>query len=97
MLVIPRPHLAHLPDAATVDLEAVGRALRDASAALARLVGDTAYNLVVHTAPHGTTGPFHWHVHVLPRLTSAAAFEAATSVMVNVVAPEQAASELRCS
>ena len=48
-----------------------------------------------HTAPHHSTDRFHWHVHVLPRLTSAAGFEAGTGVLINIVAPEQAAADLR--
>jgi UDPglucose--hexose-1-phosphate uridylyltransferase len=95
MLVIPRTHQAHLAHAAPPDLVAVSRALRDALAALSRLVGNAAYNLVFHTAPHRSTDRFHWHVHVLPRLTSLAGFEAGTGVLINIVAPEQAASDLR--
>ena len=95
MLVLPRRHEAHLAQAAPADLVAVSRALRDSLSALGRLVGDAAYNLVFHTAPHRSTDRFHWHVHVLPRLTSVAGFEAGTGVLINIVAPEQAAEELR--
>ncbi len=95
MLIVPRHHEGHLALAAPGDLVGVSRALRDALAALERLVGDTAYNVVFHTAPHGSTDRFHWHIHVLPRLTSAAGFEAGTGVRINIVAPEQAAVDLR--
>jgi UDPglucose--hexose-1-phosphate uridylyltransferase len=95
MLVIPRTHEAHLAHAAPADLVSVSRAVRDSLAALSRLVGDAAYNLVFHTAPHRSTDRFHWHVHVLPRLTSVAGFEAGTGVLINIVAPEQAADHLR--
>ena len=73
---------------------AVSRALRDVLASLLGLLGDGAYNIVFHTAPHRSDDPFHWHVHVLPRLTSVAGFEAATGVLINIVAPEQAAADL---
>ena len=76
-------------------LAAVGRALRDVLVRLRRTVGDVAYNVVFHTAPHNSDEPFHWHVHVLPRLTSVAGFEAGTGVLINIVAPEQAAEDLR--
>ena len=95
MLVIPRTHEGHLAHAAPADLVSVSRAMRDSLAALTRLVGDAAYNLVFHTAPHRSTDRFHWHVHVLPRLTSVAGFEAGTGVLINIVAPEQAAHDLR--
>ncbi|HEX8804291.1 MAG TPA: galactose-1-phosphate uridylyltransferase, partial [Acidimicrobiales bacterium] len=91
MLVLPRPHEVHMTDAEPQDVAAVGRALRTALAKLRGTLGDTAYNLVFHTAPHRHTGPFHWHVHVLPRVTSVPGFEQGTGVMINIVAPEVAA------
>ena len=94
MLVIPRHHEPHLEASAPADLVAVSRALRDVLASLLGLLGDGAYNIVFHTAPHRSDDPFHWHVHVLPRLTSVAGFEAGTGVLINIVAPEQAAADL---
>jgi UDPglucose--hexose-1-phosphate uridylyltransferase len=95
LLVIPRRHEPHLAGAHPTDLVAVGRAVRDALAGLDDLLGDVPHNLVFHSAPHHAEGLFHWHVHVLPRLTSVAGFEAGTGVLINIVAPEQAAAQLR--
>ncbi len=94
MLVVPRTHDVHLETTAPADVVGVGRALRDALRLLKAKVGDVAYNLVFHTAPHHHEGPFHWHVHVVPRLTSLAGFEQGTGVMINIVAPELAARHL---
>ena len=94
MLVIPKEHEVHLPDAAPSDVVAVGRALRDAIAKLQKVVGDVAYNIVFHTAPHHHAGDFHWHVHLLPKLTTTAGFELGTGVMINVVPPELATQQL---
>jgi UDPglucose--hexose-1-phosphate uridylyltransferase len=94
MLVIPRTHGSHLEASAPSDVVAVGRALRDGLAALRDQVGDVAHNIVFHTAPHHHDGPFHWHVHVLPRTTSVAGFEQGTGVLVNIVTPELAARHL---
>jgi UDPglucose--hexose-1-phosphate uridylyltransferase len=38
---------------------------------------------------------YHWHVHLWPKLTTAAGFERGTGVMINIVPPEQAAQALR--
>ena len=48
-----------------------------------------------HTAPHHEDALFHWHVHVVPRLSSVAGFEQGTGVLINIVAPEDAAAQLR--
>ena len=95
LLVIPRAHEGHLERAKPADLHAVGRALRSALRTLHDRLGDVAYNLVFHTSPHGREGGFHWHAHVLPKLTTKAGFELGTGVLINIVAPELAASVLR--
>jgi UDPglucose--hexose-1-phosphate uridylyltransferase len=94
MLVLPRTHEVHVTDAAPADVAAVGRAMRDVLARLRATVGNVAYNLVFHTAPHRHAGPYHWHVHVLPRVTSVAGFEQGTGVMIDIVSPELAAKQL---
>jgi UDPglucose--hexose-1-phosphate uridylyltransferase len=95
LLVVPVGHERHLAQASPTDLVATGRALRDALARVRELIGDVAYNIVFHTAPHHDQGAFHWHVHVVPRITSVAGFEQGTGVRINIVAPETAAAELR--
>jgi UDPglucose--hexose-1-phosphate uridylyltransferase len=82
MLVIPRTHGPHLHRSSPADLMAVGR-------------GDVAYNLVFHSAPYRAPEPYHWHVHIWPKLTTQAGFELGTGVLINIVAPEQASEELR--
>jgi len=94
MLAFPRGHNRHLAHAPPPDLVAVGRALRDVLGRLDRLVGETPYNLVVHSSPHHEEHVFHWHVHVVPRLTSVAGFEQGTGVMINIIPPELATEQL---
>lgn len=95
LLVIPLSHDAHLQDSDDDTLTAVGVSLRNALAGLRQSVGDVAYNLVFHTAPHRHDGPFHWHAHVWPKLVTTAGFEMGTGVLINIMPPEQAAQELR--
>lgn len=95
MLVIPRSHDAHLQRAATEDLVAVGRSIQKVLAQLKQRFDQVAYNVVFHSAPYRADEPYHWHVHIWPKLTTLAGFEFGTGVLINVVAPEQAAEELR--
>lgn len=63
--------------------------------ALTALFGDPCQlNLWVRTAPRGVEH-FHWHLDLIPRLEAASAFEMATGVDINIVAPEAAAATLR--
>lgn len=95
LLIVPRRHELHLQDADDDSLEAVGRALRDATAFLNEALGDVAYNVGFHTAPHAHTGEYHWHIHVWPNLVTQAGFERGTGVLINIMPPEQAAETLR--
>jgi UDPglucose--hexose-1-phosphate uridylyltransferase len=95
LLFVPRRHEQHLQDADDDSLDAMGRALRDATAFLNEALGDIAYNVGFHTAPHQHGGEFHWHVHLWPNLHTIAGFERGTGVLINVVPPEQAAEVLR--
>lgn len=95
MLVIPMQHELHMQDATDDDLAAVGCAIRDALASLRALMGDVAYNVVFHAAPHHHGGPFHWHAHIWPFLVSIAGFERGTGVLINIKSPEAAAGDLR--
>lgn len=95
ILIIPRAHDLHLCDSNDDVLNNVGIAIRDAVRHLNAALGDVAFNLVFHTAPPHHSGQYHWHVHLWPKLTTTAGFERGTGVMINIVAPETAADELR--
>ncbi len=92
---MPRAHEGHLDLAKPADVAAVGRALANVLARLRSIVGEVAYNVVFHSLPHRSEAPYHWHAHVLPRLTTRAGFEQGTGVLINIVPPEQAAADLR--
>jgi UDPglucose--hexose-1-phosphate uridylyltransferase len=95
MLVVPRRHELHLQDADDDTLDSVGLALRDATEHLNAAIGDVAYNVGLHTAPHQHAGEYHWHIHLWPNLSTQAGFELGTGVLINIVPPEDAAATLR--
>lgn len=97
MLVLPRTHSSHLHKSRQSDVAAVGNAIAAAVEALRRRLGDVAYNIVFHSAPYRATTEFHWHAHLLPKVTTRAGFELGTGVLINIVSPEEAAAELRSS
>ena len=95
LLLIPKNHGEHLHMAREDELDSIAVSIKLALGSLRAHLGDIAYNLVFHSAPYREHGRFHWHVHILPKLTTRAGFELGTGVMINVVPPEKAASELR--
>lgn len=95
MLLVPRTHEGHLYAADDEDLAATGRSVQLALASLRDRLGDVAYNMMFHSAPFRTTADFHWHVHVVPKISTRGGFEMGSGVLINVVPPERAADDLR--
>jgi UDPglucose--hexose-1-phosphate uridylyltransferase len=71
--------------------------LHDGLRRLARHLGcNPPLNLWVRTAPRGAEH-FCWRIDVLPRLTHLAGLELSTGVNLNILAPEDAAAQLRAA
>jgi UDPglucose--hexose-1-phosphate uridylyltransferase len=94
-LLLPEAHLARFEGGDAASDQAVAAALGDLLRRLAAVAGrDAPYNLVLHSAPPGVED-FHWHLHLLPRLTTYGGFELGTGVVINVIDPDHAAADLR--
>ncbi|MFA6955797.1 MAG: DUF4931 domain-containing protein [Thermoanaerobaculia bacterium] len=87
----------HEPDWTDSDPEALAGMIRFAAQALRSRWPGTAFNVAMSSAPMSEPGrsAFHWHLELLPRLTSLAGFELATGSWMNIVDPFRAASEYR--
>jgi UDPglucose--hexose-1-phosphate uridylyltransferase len=68
------------------------------------LLGDPAYNYVIHTAPFRRPYPgywstieedYHWHLEITPRLTRVAGFEWGSGFYICPSLPEETAKYLR--
>lgn len=97
--IIPRRHCASFANATKAELDDLAVHLTRVLAALHRNLGDPDYNLVVSSPPLDLLhrGANHWFIEILPRLTTPAGFELGSRIVVNVQAPERAASELRAA
>lgn len=95
VMIIPKTHQPHLHLGAPDDVGSIGATLSEVLQRVRSAIGNVAYNVVFHSAPYRSTGEFHWHIHVLPKVTTRAGFELGTGVLINVVPPEHAARELR--
>lgn len=58
---------------------------------------DPDYNEVVRSAPchEKNVEYYHWHIQIMPRVTSVAGFEMGSGIYINTVIPEDAAKFLR--
>jgi UDPglucose--hexose-1-phosphate uridylyltransferase len=95
--VLPRAHQSHFERQEDEVLAELGLFLQDVLRRLESLHEHLAYNYFLHTAPFDASRlrHYHWHVEVLPRLTTTAGFEWGAGYFINPVPPEQAAANLR--
>ncbi|MGH9457720.1 MAG: galactose-1-phosphate uridylyltransferase, partial [Thermoanaerobaculia bacterium] len=95
--IVPRRHGADFGQIDDADLDALGALLGTLLRAIDRALGRPAHNLLIQSAPLRAAGAdvFHWYVEIVPRLTVDGGFELATGIPINIVAPEDAAAELR--
>lgn len=95
--IVPLAHDAAFEDAEAEATAAVARLIGDVVWRLRHTLGPCAFNLVLHTRPRveGDTGAFHWHWELSTRFAKVAGFERATDAHINAVPPEVAAASLR--
>lgn len=103
--IIPKKHSADFPKISQSEKQDLARVLKVTLAKLKKALNDPPYNFVIHTAPSRFTKKpgywktmdhdFHWHIEIMPRLTSVAGFEWGTGVYINPTPPEEAAKYLK--
>jgi len=95
--ILPREHHATFGEVRNGELERFARILNRLLEKLGRGLCCPAYNMVIRTAPSGEEGEeyYHWHVQIMPRLTTPAGFELGTGVFINTTLPEATAEFLR--
>lgn len=96
--LLPADDRASLAAASDDALAAVARALPRVLAALACVLDDPAYNLVVHAGPAAEAQAgrwYQWYLSVYPRVTTAGGLELGTGLAVNPRPPEETAPILR--
>ena len=95
--VIPTFHQGSFGNLADEDVEDLAGILIRTLTAMRRACGDPDFNLVMSSAPIDghTDEVFHWHIQLLPKLSTPAGFELGSGMSINTVLPEDAADGLR--
>ena len=98
MMILPRNHQSSvMEDTRVENIPFLAEVIRKALALLHFTANDPDYNMVLHTAPlrDPCLDYFHWHLEILPRLTTAAGFELGTGIYITTAIPEETAQYLR--
>lgn len=97
-VLLPADGKATLAAAADSSIAAVAAILPAVLAAVAVVLDDPAYNLVVHAGPADEPdagGWYQWYLAIYPRVSTVAGLELATGLAVNPTSPDQTAPILR--
>lgn len=102
--IFPKAHCADVRELTGATTPSLIDALRSTLGALAHSLDNPPYNMVLHSAPFAvqdstllanTAADYHWHIEIIPRLTTPGGFEWGTGFHINPVAPETASVVLR--
>ncbi len=95
--IIPKRHQASFTHLDEHLLNKLSLILKETMQKIVTSLNRPPYNLVLHNAPQGhlESPYYHWHIEILPRLTTVAGFEWGTGIYINPTAPEVAAAFLR--
>jgi UDPglucose--hexose-1-phosphate uridylyltransferase len=95
--IVPKEHQASFGLVSIEDSKRFARVLKTTLLKLHTKLNDPNYNYVIHTAPvkDELEDYYHWHLQVIPRLTTPAGFEMGSGIYINVSFPEETAQFLR--
>lgn len=104
--ILPKKHSCDFSTMGVEDRIHLGRVLKKTLTKLKIGLEDPPYNFVLHTAPFRRKklnasywktieDDYHWHLEIIPRLTSAAGFEWGTGFYICPISPEETAKYLR--
>jgi UDPglucose--hexose-1-phosphate uridylyltransferase len=95
--IFPKAHCASFGLFPPEQFAELARVLKDVLYCLYRKLDNPDYNLVIDsTTTVDENDPYyHWHIRILPRLTTTAGFELGSGISISTALPEDTAVEMR--
>ncbi|MFP6613655.1 MAG: galactose-1-phosphate uridylyltransferase [Pirellulales bacterium] len=95
--IVPRSHDCKFDEISDERVEEAAVLLKRVMSRIDDTLNKPDYNYILNLAPFDSAElqNYHWHVVILPRLTTLAGFEWGSGCTINPVAPETAAGRLR--
>ncbi len=95
--IYPKEHCASFGLFPTSQLDELARVVKDVLFCLYNGLDNPAYNLVIDsTTTVDENDPYyHWHIRILPRLSTIAGFEIGSGISISTALPEETAGQMR--
>ncbi len=90
--ILPKEHLSDFSQIKSQGVRNLAEIIGSVFNMLEKTVPNIPYNFYIHTAPldNLNISYYHWHIHVVPRLTELAGFEWGSGFYINPMPPEKA-------
>jgi UDPglucose--hexose-1-phosphate uridylyltransferase len=97
IIIMPKKHFASFIETPENLNKSLATILQVVLKKLHSLLGNPDYNYVIDSSPLDKSGQrnYHWHLEILPRLTTRAGFQIGSGVSINTILPEDCAKYLR--
>lgn len=95
--IFPLKHISNFEHTNLADLKLIVKALYFSLKQIKDKIGDPDLNFFIHTAPFefNKYKYYHWHIEILPKISTLGGFEISTGIEINVLDPYQAAKILK--
>jgi len=95
--VLPKKHNSSFEDIIKEQTKELAFIMRGVLAKIHKSLNNPDYNLVLRSSPvhEKNVEYYHWHIMIVPRVSSVAGFELGSGIYINTVIPEAAAKYLR--
>ena len=99
MWVLPKRHQSRFNSMDDGQLYQLAVLFSSTMRKLDKVLPNVPYNYMLHTAPLNDTHleHYHWHIEIMPKVSTVAGFEWGTGFHINTVPPEEAAAILKGS
>jgi len=96
--IMPKKHSSDFYAMSEGQTKSLAEISRKVFSRLDETLGDPPVNFFIHSAPVNDDGKleyYHWHLEVAPRLALYGGYELGSGMIIDIIAPEQAAEYLR--
>ncbi len=96
--IFPRRHQPYFENTPVAELKGIISVLQAALRKVEKNLRDPDLNFFIHTSPlknQARYKHYHWHMEIVPKISTLAGFELGTGVDINIVDPDVAAAVLR--
>jgi UDPglucose--hexose-1-phosphate uridylyltransferase len=95
--LMPKRHISCFSCSTDEDFKDLAFLLQDTLRRIDKALSSPPYNYVIHTSPfkEEINDYYHWHIELMPKITTVAGFERGSGFYINPTPPEEAAKFLR--